>query len=184
MLTIGTNASYLHHWSPIYVTTDANALRRDYPENKARALIYYTAINPEKPIPPIERIPGRPLESIYMPERSALRKSGVFAAWVAINCFKATRVFLLGFDMEFSRGHFKSATKRVGWERTYATQRLRLREVCKDTEAHIWIQDHFAPVEALPVTVRKVLPGHGEPLFDNRHFALRRLPPELRINNG
>ena len=147
VFTIGINDSYLHHWSPIYVTTDANALRRDYPENKAQALVYYTGINPERPIPPIERLPGRPLDSVYKPERPSLRKSGVFAAWVAVKCFKATSIHFIGLDMEIRRGHFSGALERVGWERTYGAQRKRLRDICTDIEAYIWVEDHFAPVK-------------------------------------
>ncbi len=180
VLTIGTNDTYLKYWSPIYVTTDANALRRDYPENKAQAIIHYTAINPERPIPPIDRIAGRPLESIYKPERCSLRKSGAFAAWVAVNCFKATRLHFIGFDMEISRGHFKDALTRVGWERTYTAQRERLADICKDIEAHIWIKDRFVPVSVLPVIIREALPGHTAPRFDKRHFVRIPLPANKR----
>ncbi len=180
VLTLGTNDTYLRHWSPIYVTTDVNALRRDYPENKAQALIYFTAINPERPIPPIDRISGRPLESIYKPERCNLRKSGVFAAWVAVNCLKATRLHFIGFDMEASRGHFAGALTRVGWERTYTAQRERLADICKDIEAHIWIKDRFVPVSVLPVIIREALPGHTAPRFDKRHFVRIPLPANKR----
>ncbi len=167
------------------MTTDANALRRDYPENKAQALIYYTGINPERPIPPIERLPGRPLDSVYKPERPSLRKSGVFAAWVAVKCFKATSIHFIGLDMEMRRGHFSGALERVGWERTYGAQRKRLRDICENIEAYIWVEDHFAPVDSLPVTVREVLPGHKEPLFDKRNFVLRSLPADkMRKRHG
>ncbi len=184
VLTIGTNDSYRHHWSPVYVTSDAQSLRRDYPENKAQAIIYYTAINPARPIPPIDILPGRPLEPIYKPERPSLRKSGVIAAWVAVNCFKATRLHFIGFDMEASRGHFTGAIERTGWERTYGAQRMRLRSICADTEAYIWVQDHFAPVDALPVTCREALPGHKEPIFDKRNFIQTSLPASARRIHG
>ncbi len=96
--SIGVNNSYLKHWSPIYATCDSKALKRDV--NRAHALSYYSAVNPKKV--------GVERKDVVFFEGLRVARSGTFAYWLALQCFKATKVYLAGFDMDFRQGHFTS----------------------------------------------------------------------------
>ncbi len=150
-LSIGTNNSYERVWSPIYATSDKDALKRDYPY-KSRALLHIAAIDPERPEVDVERVADRPLEYITRPERPMLRKSGVFAYWIAKHIFKADRVMLVGFDMETSIGHFDGREAPNGDTQNYFAQRERLRKLHDQYggETWIWLLDRFIPLQNLP----------------------------------
>lgn len=152
---IGTNNSYKQHWSPVWAGCDLRALRRDYAiADSLRPLVWLTAIDPKRVS--VKETPGRPLIHIPLQERIQLRKAGVFAYWAAIALFKATRVFLVGFDMEGDCRHFDQPGKRL--TQTYIAQRYQLVQFQKETgvESWIWIEDSFHPVKSLPTTGYKL----------------------------
>lgn len=155
VFTIGINNSYKHHWSPVWCGTDLRALRRDYKvEDAKRPLVWFTAIHP--PRVGVHEVPGRPLIEIPLSERISLRKGGAFAYWVAVNIFKATRVHLIGFDMESDCRHFDDLDKTL--TQTYVSQRYQLVQIQKasQVESWIWIKGGFHPVESLPTNGMEV----------------------------
>lgn len=151
VFTIGTNNSYKQHWSPIWAGTDIRALRRDYQEIEVhnRPLMWFSAIDPDRI--KLDREPGKPLEFIQRPERPSLRKAGVFAYWVACHVFRASRVHLIGFDMEAAPVHFDDG-KQSDW--SYESQRFQMLEIQRkyDVETWIWLtgDEIFYPLKALP----------------------------------
>ena len=149
VLTIGVNNSYKHHWSPIWAGGDLRALKRDYNAIKDtdRPLIYFTSIDPKRVL--VKTRPGRPLEHILRPERPKMRKGGTFAYWLACNVFKATRVHIIGCDMETNPKHFDS-DGASDWN--YAPQRHHMKEIQKASgvESWIFISGEWMPVSMLP----------------------------------
>ena len=151
VLTIGVNNSYKHHWSPVWAGGDLRALKRDYAdiEDTDRPLIYFSSIDPKRVFVKVR--PGRPLEFISRPERPNLRKGGTFAYWLACNVFKATRVHIIGFDMETNPKHF-DGDKLSDWN--YAPQRRNMKAIQKASgvESWIFIDGSWMPVAMLPAT--------------------------------
>lgn len=153
VFTIGTNSSYKVHWSPVWAGTDLRALRRDYAvEDHERPLVWFAGIDPARV--GVRLRPGRPLVSILRPERPSLRKAGVFAYWLACEVFKASRVHLVGFDMETRPSHFDDAR----FSDTYVSQRFQLKEIQEKSGVESWIFliDRFVPVSSLPAKGMRV----------------------------
>lgn len=148
VIRIGTNNSYETVYSPIYATSDKDALKRDYP-HLSRALAHFAAIDPQ--MVGVPRVAGRPLEYIPRPERPMLRKSGVFAYWLALQCFKAERVHLVGYDMETAIGHHHGRPAERETD-NYFAQRKRLKKLHKEfgVPTWIWLIDRFISIDALP----------------------------------
>jgi hypothetical protein len=155
VFTIGINNSYKHHWSPVWCGTDLRALRRDYKVDVPyRPLVYLTAIDPVRV--GVHEVPGKPLIQIPLAERVTLRKGGVFGYWAALKLFGATRVHLLGFDMESDCRHFDAPEHVL--DQTYVSQRYQLVQLQKQfgVESWIWHRGGFFPVESLPTTGMEV----------------------------
>ena len=171
VFTIGINNSYKHHWSPVWCGTDLRALRRDYKvEDAKRPLVWITAIHPERVS--VREVPGRPLIEIPLAERVSLRKGGVFGYWAAIYLFGATKVHLVGFDMESDCRHFDRPDEKLA--QTYIAQRYQLAEIQKASGVESWIRlkGAFYPVESLPSDGR---------VIKGMHFLG---PGEMDITNG
>ncbi len=159
VFTIGINNSYEHHWSPVWCGSDLRALRRDYKVADAkRPLVWITAIHP--PRVGVHEVPGRPLIEIPLKERVQLRKGGVLGYWAAIHLFGATRVHLVGFDMESDQRHFDRPDKKLS--QTYISQRYQMVQIQKASgvESWIYLKGQFYPVEALPTTGYEVRGVH------------------------
>jgi len=132
----------------VWAGVDLRALRRDYAVgDEKRSLMYFSAIDPARVH--VKPVPGRPLEFILRPERPTLRKAGVFAYWLAAQVFEATRVHLVGFDMEMSPGHFDSTAPS---DPSYLGQRRQIREIQDEFHLETWIflGGAFRPFGSLP----------------------------------
>lgn len=138
VLTVGTNLSYLKRWSPIYVTCDSGALKRDF--GAAGALIYYSGIRPEK-----VDLGGRGIEHIRI---IPMARSGTLAYYVA-NLLRPERIRLLGFDMDWEQGHFhEEGVRPVDYE-THTKPALRHWHRRFNTPTLIWRGDWVPLEEAL-----------------------------------